>query len=38
MEVVRQQKYLTITLTASGGKADLTQCFTMRLLQQLKEG
>lgn len=38
MEVVRQQKYLTITLTASGGKADLTQCVTMRLLQQLKEG
>ncbi len=34
----RQHKFLSITLIATHGKADLTQCHTMQLLERLKEG
>lgn len=37
LRIERQQRYFTITLTSTGGKADLNQCRTMQMLRRLKE-
>lgn len=37
LKKVRQHKYISITLTVGGPKADLSRCGTVQLLQKLKE-